>query len=370
MTEREDGDELKKIKQVLSWLDAQVKTVIMTDSLYRRILFYFMCTVLSLTSFVMTVVNVFTAEYLLMAVTLIFSLLCLSNILLLACHVTKESLVYWVFGVETLMLLFFFVMTGVPDGFSVLWCALVPSFALLVFGTSGGSMFSVLTLAMLVFLFWIPAGKQLLQYEYSSVFMLRFPFFYASAYLLSLVIEYVRNKTKKQLETAKQEYEYLYRHDALTGLYNRYGIEESFEKGVCGKLPEHISVIMFDIDKFKEVNDLYGHAAGDEVLKTVAAISYSVICEHCDCCRWGGEEFLLVIRCEQDAYEIAETLRYKIESTPTVYCGRKIFVTASFGVCVGLRYGTTDEIFGLIDKADKAMYEAKANGRNCVIVTP
>ena len=357
---------MKNIKQKFDRIVTQIGTVMVTDDLFSRILFYFMCTVLSLTSFVMTILNVFTAEYLLMAVTFGFSILCLLNIWLLARHIIRQMPIYLLFCIETFAVLTFFVVTGIPDGFSVLWCTLIPSFALLVFGMVTGSIFSALLFAMVIFLFWIPAGRELLQYNYSSTFMLRYPFLYAASYLLSLVIEYVRNKTKSQLKKTKEEYEYLYRHDALTGLYNRYGIEEFFAKVSQNQTFDLFSVVVFDIDRFKNVNDIYGHTAGDEVLKTVAALTKSVMCEHCDCCRWGGEEFLIVIHCEQDAQDVAEKLRSKIEITPTLYRGAEIRITASFGV-----YTVKDlqeiTFSDLINHADKAMYKAKANGRNRVV---
>ena len=326
-----------------------------------------MSAVLSLTSSVMTLVNVFTGEYMLMIATLLFSLLCLANILAIYRFSARERIVYWLFGLEAMALLAFFMVTGIPDGFSVLWVCLIPSFALLVFGLRSGSIFSALTLVMVIFLFWLPSGRTLLRYDYSSVFMLRFPFFYISAYLLSLTIEYVRAETQRQLETARQEYAHLYRHDALTGLYNRYGIYEFCRQAFHGEEGEHAAVVLFDIDDFKRINDTYSHMAGDEVLKTVSAIVQRTVCENCSCCRWGGEEFLLVLRCRHDARETAEKLRREIVSTPTVYQNEELHVTASFGVSVAANLCNLS-ITDLIDRADKAMYVSKANGRNCVTV--
>ena len=144
---------------------------------------------------------------------------------------------------------------------------------------------AALALAMMIFLFWIPVGRALLLYSYTETFMLRFPFLYSSIYLISLLIEYVRKETQNQLEKSKQEYRYLYRHDALTGLYNRYGIKEFMEDAFQHQNRQHVSVILMDVDDFKKLNDVYGHECGDAILKMVAAVPLEIMCEHCHCCR-------------------------------------------------------------------------------------
>lgn len=212
----------------------KVKIAVVSDELRRRLLFLFLNVALSFTSFVMTVINWFTGEYILLISTLVFSILCLLNIILVYVSKVPEKVIYIIFGCEAMMLLAFFFISGIPDGFSALWICLIPSFALLIFGTRNGSLFSVLALLMMVFLFWTPVGRNMLMYSYTDTFMLRFPFLYASIYLISLLIEYVRKETQKQLENAKMEYRYLYRHDALTGLYNRYGIKEYIENAFQG----------------------------------------------------------------------------------------------------------------------------------------
>lgn len=342
----------------------KIKTAVVSDEPRKRLLFIFLNSALSLTSFIMTIVNWFTGEYLLLISTLVFSLLCLVNIVLLYVIRMKKTAVYLIFCVEAMILLAFFFISGIPDGFSALWICLIPSFALLIFGIKNGSIFSLFALAMIIFLFWIPAGRSLLLYRYTETFMLRFPFFYCSLYLISLLIEYVRRETQKLLEKSKQEYQYLYRHDALTGLYNRYGIKEFMDTFFQKEYATSTSVILMDIDNFKTINDTYGHEFGDEVLKMVASVPLKKMCEHC---RWGGEEFLLIMQCDHDLAAVAEEIRKTIAQTPLQYNGKEVTVTVSVGVAVADSL-SEKTIHDVIETADKAMYVSKNNGKNQVTV--
>lgn len=153
-------------------------------------------------------------------------------------------------------------------------------------------------------------------------------------------------------------------HDVLTGLYNRYTLgirleqilKEFKEKGTV------FSVIFFDIDHFKDVNDTYGHEIGDVVLKNVADI-VEINSRHSDVfSRWGGEEFVLVL-CDTDtnqATKVAEVLRLRIAES---HSESRPDVSASFGVTQVVQGDTVDSV---IKRADHAMYQAKQNGRNQV----
>lgn len=362
------GEYPMKTTRLTESLLSKIHAAITSDALRRRLMFFFLNAALSLIAFVMTVVNLFTAEYILLASTLAFSLLCLFNICALSFLKIPEHIIYCVFGAEAMALLAFFFISGIPNGFSALWICLIPSFALLVFGVRSGSIFSLLAMAMLVFLFWIPAGKSLLMFSYTETFMLRFPFLYCSIFLISLLIEYIRRETQSQLENAKQEYHNLYRRDALTGLYNRYGINEFISNTFTADSDNPISVIILDIDDFKVVNDVYGHEGGDEVLKSTASILSAMSDSYCQCCRWGGEEFLIVVQGSIDAAKLAEKARHEIEQAAILYNNHEIHITVSAGVFTADSAAFTN-IHDFIGKADKALYQSKANGKNQVTVT-
>ncbi len=155
------------------------------------------------------------------------------------------------------------------------------------------------------------------------------------------------------------------RTDTLTGLANRLRLDECLEQEVSRAWaePHDVAVILIDIDHFKQINDHYGHLAGDQVLKQLANILKSHQESQYTVGRWGGEEFLVVLpdTGEASALTIAELFRAKISETKIVNVGS---VTASFGVSF---YHDGDSVDGLIKRADTALYQAKDAGRNRVV---
>ncbi|MEN6374297.1 MAG: sensor domain-containing diguanylate cyclase [Smithella sp.] len=156
--------------------------------------------------------------------------------------------------------------------------------------------------------------------------------------------------------------------DPLTGLFNRRYLEESLGRELirAQRQDTMVSLIMGDIDHFKNVNDTYGHPAGDKVLKVFGELIKKYSRGSDIYCRYGGEEFLLVCpdMTGEKAYERAEQLRMAISDTPITFEGSVIKVTASFGVASYPQHGDTDN--ALISAADNALYEAKNAGRNQV----
>jgi diguanylate cyclase (GGDEF)-like protein/PAS domain S-box-containing protein len=158
--------------------------------------------------------------------------------------------------------------------------------------------------------------------------------------------------------------------DSLTGLYNRRYLDEILGQELisAGEQDYPVSVIMGDLDHFKSVNDRFGHVAGDEVLRRVGRLMMTHARAGDICCRYGGEEFLLVLpRVTKDiALERAERLRGAMAAALIPYGELAIPVTASFGVAAFPDDGRTGD--ELIDAADRALYAAKAAGRNRVDV--
>jgi diguanylate cyclase (GGDEF)-like protein len=154
--------------------------------------------------------------------------------------------------------------------------------------------------------------------------------------------------------------------DALTGMNNRRKIDEALEDEAIRsqRYESTYSIIMLDIDRFKRVNDIYGHLAGDDVLKKIAGILQKSFRKTDVPCRWGGEEFmvLLPLQNSKGACMVAEKIRAKIESTKFPVVGN---ITASFGVAECEPGDTPSDI---IKRADRALYKAKEMGRNRVEV--
>jgi len=157
--------------------------------------------------------------------------------------------------------------------------------------------------------------------------------------------------------------------DPLTGLYNRRGLDERVEalRHRPGGAPNTQSWIMVDIDHFKRVNDTYGHDGGDAVLKAVAAALKAIAREGDTLARLGGEEFVLVLPDVSVAVAaaVAERLRVGVELLSTETAGRTVWVTASFGVAQQAPGEVGD---AALERADKALYRAKHEGRNRVVL--
>ena len=170
---------------------------------------------------------------------------------------------------------------------------------------------------------------------------------------------------------AQDELERMAITDPLTGLFNRrYFFEvaqKEFLKSIRYNRP--LSVVLFDIDMFKSINDTYGHLAGDQILAQIGVLLTQKERETDLSARYGGEEFVLLLPetdCE-GARNTAERLRSLLETSPIYYENHKIQFTASFGVA-GIGNRDYPETFDyLILQADKALYEAKRISRNTVI---
>jgi diguanylate cyclase (GGDEF)-like protein len=158
-------------------------------------------------------------------------------------------------------------------------------------------------------------------------------------------------------------------HDDLTGLYTKQYFTGRLkdEARRCLRLDQRLSLMMIDIDFFKQYNDKFGHTAGDIVLKKVASLlKETLVLLNPLLCRFGGEEFLVMLPeiDKQRAFEVAEELRQKIEKEKVLLRRQSTSVTVSVGLA-SLPIDTKDDD-ELIQKADKAMYEAKRKGRNQV----
>jgi diguanylate cyclase (GGDEF)-like protein len=155
--------------------------------------------------------------------------------------------------------------------------------------------------------------------------------------------------------------------DKLTGLDNRHAFEASYRQNinVAIRNNEPLSMILIDIDHFKNINDQHGHIAGDSVLTQFAHLLNDTLRASDSLCRWGGEEFIMLLpQCNQhDAGAIAEQLRKKINAHQFEVDDKKIGISASFGVSQYILAETED---ALISRVDSALYKAKSAGRNCV----
>ena len=158
--------------------------------------------------------------------------------------------------------------------------------------------------------------------------------------------------------------------DALTGLYNRRYLDETLERELARAMREGepISFVMLDIDHFKQINDNFGHNEGDAVLQKLAALLLSHTRVEDIVCRFGGEEFLIVLPgvTSEIAFQVAERWRKSFVGLTMPFEPIEIKVTLSCGISEFPTDGNTKE--GLISAADKALYRAKQTGRNRVVI--
>jgi diguanylate cyclase len=179
--------------------------------------------------------------------------------------------------------------------------------------------------------------------------------------------EAINSRGIKSLNLKLEE---LSRMDGLTGLHNRRYWEEQlgveFKRNKRSEVPS--SLIMLDIDNFKIVNDTYGHSAGDEVIRAVAAVIKKATRETDISGRYGGEEFAIILpdTPEENVKFLADRIRRLIEKFTIVYEGQSISFTVSIGIA-GFQTDFEDHV-KWIDTADQALYQAKVSGRNVVVV--
>ncbi len=169
----------------------------------------------------------------------------------------------------------------------------------------------------------------------------------------------------RQLEASKEKAIHLANIDHMTNLYNRGAFYEFGEILInnAQRNKEELSIIIFDVDKFKSINDSMGHAAGDKVITQIGEILTKRNRKSDVYARIGGEEFALLLpnTSHDKAVQLAEELRMIIENTPVSVDDKTINITASFGVS-----SNASDLDELTRQADKAMYQSKQGGRNRV----
>ena len=175
------------------------------------------------------------------------------------------------------------------------------------------------------------------------------------------------------LQQRTSELESQVQTDALTGLFNFRGFTERLEQEMerTRRLEQPTSLVMIDVDHFKQVNDTHGHDVGNQALIHIAGLLRQTLRKLDIVCRFGGEEFVLILpsTCLAPAVLVAERIRCLIEKTPLKVSREKIFMTISLGVesFAPLDTKSTAE---LLKSTDSYLYQAKQNGRNCTCHPP
>jgi len=171
----------------------------------------------------------------------------------------------------------------------------------------------------------------------------------------------ISQKIKKLEKEIKKLRELAYK-DELTKLYNRHGFKEKRKKSSI----KDFSLIVFDIDNFKKLNDKHGHPAGDEALKFLSNLILKRVRDIDVVARWGGEEIIvgLIGASENNAYNVADDIREKLEKNKLIYHRQKISFTVSGGVA---DFDKNKDFEHLFHCADRALYKAKKMGKNRIV---
>lgn len=321
--------------------------------------------VLGVVAIVMTVMNFLTDKGMLIWCTGIFAGFCVLDLVLTFIGPKCAKVASFLLSIEILVMFTFFVVTGNPDGFSAIWICLLPSMGMLFYGRARGSILCLVMEAELIFLLWTPYGNSFLQYAYTGSFLMRFPVLFVAFYLLALFLESITQFTYDEVNRLQEKYKNLSRRDPLTELLNRQGLFEDIENIVKPRKYTSLTAIMFDLDLFKDVNDLYGHEVGDDVLRQFSKMMKREL--NAIHCRWGGEEFLS-IACDNDVTkEDIERFRKLVSETVFVCGQRKLNITVSIGVSFLRDRLENDDFDRFVRKADYALYDAKNSGRNKVV---
>ena len=188
---------------------------------------------------------------------------------------------------------------------------------------------------------------------------------------LSTMAETVQDNMRtleRLVEERTKELHALAYRDQLTGIANRRGFSDGFAKVQAAASPDaRLAMLLIDIDRFKEINDTYGHQAGDEVAVEIARRIAAVLRPSDICGRWGGDEFIVLFSDlgSRSLKVIAEAMRRGLSNPVVLRDGQSVAVTVSVGACLAEPGETVEQV---ADMADAALYNAKEDGRDRIVV--
>ena len=178
-----------------------------------------------------------------------------------------------------------------------------------------------------------------------------------------------QHRVRTELKFAMSKLVEMATKDSLTELYNRRYFFEALESEINRheRYKGDLSLCLIDVDKFKLINDTYGHSAGDLVLKDIARLMINSLRVSDIPCRYGGDEFAIIFphTSENNAYSICERFRKSVEDYECHYNKARLTTTISIGL-VSFEKDKDSSVISFLDRADRNLYEAKEQGRNCI----
>ncbi len=268
-----------------------------------------------------------------------------------------------VFGFSSLYL--FLLASGGEENTGLLWCYAYPLLMFCLIGpVIGARIVMVMLAASLLILFvpeWVGAT-----HGYSDNMKYRFVGSMLFVVTMGYFMERSRLLAQEASERANESLRQLVRIDELTGTYNRRGIKQKVQLELhrVARDKSELSLVLCDIDLFKQVNDRYGHDVGDAALKHISRLLTETVRVTDVVGRWGGEEFLILLPNTRlsEGYQLIERVRERIAAETLEVNGHELKLSMSCGICSTRFFSRFDD---LVKAADVSLYEAKAQGRNC-----
>ncbi len=266
----------------------------------------------------------------------------------------------------TSSLFVYLLVSGGTGNSGHLWFFILPSLVYLVLGLKTGTIFVCFLLTVIAFILFF-AGNGLLHTTYDPVFSRRYFAAFICVTLTALVHEFTREDRRQELLALSKKLSFLSQTDDLTGLANRRAITGMIQHEIVRyeRKMRPFCLLIADIDHFKNINDLYGHECGDQVLAAIAQALDKNTKKQDIVSRWGGEEFIILL--PETTYEqgqiSAERLRLAIETLEVRYGSEVIRMTISIGLTEYSKGQTFNQI---VKSADNLLYQAKGAGRNRV----
>lgn len=280
----------------------------------------------------------------------------------------KASIAYWIMCFGGILVFGGTTIFGRTDVSIFLWAFLLPALSFSIMGDKKGLIIALAFFCTAILLMIVPEHI-LNSAPYSRYVVIRFSIIYL---ILTFIIYYYESSQQmliRYIQEERDKFENVSKHDLLTGLSNRRDIigKMEIERERHSRMGKPFAVIMGDIDNFKNLNDTYGHDAGDYVLQTIGSILVNQV-RNIDCpSRWGGEEFLIILVDTdlEGGQRVAERIRKKVENAKFQYKDREFTVTMTFGLSI--YQGADENIDECIRRSDNALYEGKNQGKNRVV---
>lgn len=298
-----------------------------------------------------------------------FIMFALYLFLLLFFHFSKRITLFSYLGsfISALFLLFLLGIGG-PGNISFIWSYLLPLIGISLLGLKRGGTL-VLAFALTSPVVFMLHNHLYPQWPYTPDFLIRFFSSFFIIFIFTAVLEHSRERFQTLLTESRLCLSELARKDSLTGLYNRLYMKEVMDL-LTPQLQRSgipVTLVMIDVDYFKDYNDCYGHPAGDEALLKIAGIFSDAVQRQSDYAfRYGGEEFLLLFSgaAQRTGIDKAEEIIQRVRelALPHRESPYKL-LTVSLGI-VHSPLAYPEKLERLVEEADKALYRAKAQGRN------